>query len=506
MDKKAVAINIIANGLAFIITIGISFFLTPYIVKSLGAEAYGFVSLINNLVSLLSLVTIALNSMAGRFISIHIFQGDIEGANRYFSSVIISNIVLSAIICVFSIPVIWNLESVLNITDNLAIDVKLLSIFVLINFIISLITSIFNIAVFVKNKLYLNSLRNVEIALLKALLLVILFNLFQPKIYYIGISVVISALYGFLWNLYYTKKLLPQISVSKRNLDFKALRELIASGIWNVVTKLSAILNDGLDLLICNLFINSLEMGILAISKTIPTIMYTIVGSLSSTFAPGFTRIYAEEKSGDLVKSLNGSINVLGFFMSILVGVFIALGDIFFSLWVPSQDSSRIYILAVLSIATLIISGSTAGIYEIFTITNKLKINSLVVLGIGLVNVLIVLILLNTTKLGAYAIAGVSSTTAILKNIIFTLPYAARCINQKWYIFYSAVLKNVLSIFLIIIISYGIKLIIPADNWVSFMVLGGLCAVFGMLLNLFVILSKDSRQYLKEILIAKFKR
>ncbi len=505
MDNKAVAINMIANGLAFIITIAISFFLTPYIVVTLGTEAYGYVSLINNLISYLSLASIAVNSMAGRFVSIHIFQRDMNGAKCYFNSVFITNIVLSFIIVLLLIPIIWKLEYVLNITNDLLMDVKVLLIFVLINFIISFMTTIFNIAIFVKNKLYLNSLRNVEMAMFQAALLVGLFCLFEPKIYYVGISVALSGCYGMLWNIYYTKKLLPQMNISKKYFDFKAVKELIASGIWNVVTKLSAILNDGLDLLICNLFINPLEMGILAISKTIPTIMYRIIGTLSSTFAPGFTKIYAEENNEDLKKSLNDSIKILGFFMSIIVAVFIALGEKFFSLWVPSQDPSKLHMLAVLSILTLIISGSTAGIYEIFMITNKLKINSIVVLGIGLLNVLIVLVLLKTTNLGIYAVAGVSSTTAILKNLLFTLPYAARCINQKWYVLYKAVIKNVLSVFLIVLVSFCIKTQISADNWGSFILLAGACTVLGTIMNMFIVLGRNDRLYLKKIIISRLK-
>ncbi len=505
MDKKALAINMLANGLAFIITIAISFFLTPYIVATLGTEAYGYVSLINNLVSYLSLASIAINSMAGRFVSIHIFQGDMNRAKCYFNSVFISNIVLSIIIVLFLIPVMWKLEYVLNITNELVTDVKVLSVFVLMNFIISFMTTIFNIAIFVKNKLYLNSLRNVEMAILQAALLVGLFGLLEPKLYYIGISITLSGCYGILWNIYYTKKLLPQMNISNKYFDFKAFKELIASGVWNVVTKLSAILNDGLDLLICNLFINPLEMGILAISKTIPTIMYRIVGTLSSTFAPGLTKIYAQENNVALTRSLNDSIKILGFVMSIIVAVFITLGDIFFSLWVPSQDPSKLHILAVLSILTLIISGSTAGIYEIFMITNKLKINSLVVLGIGFLNVLIVLVLLSTTDLGIYAVAGVSSTTAILKNLLFTLPYAARCINQKWYVLYKAVLKNVLSVFLIVLISFFIKTQISADNWGSFILLAGACTVLGTIMNFFIVFGRNDRLYLKKIIISRLK-
>ena len=51
MSKKIMVINFFANFLSFAISLIISFFLTPYIVKTVGAEAYGFVSLANSFVS-----------------------------------------------------------------------------------------------------------------------------------------------------------------------------------------------------------------------------------------------------------------------------------------------------------------------------------------------------------------------------------------------------------------------------------------------------------------------
>ncbi len=51
MKYRQIAINMLANIVAFIINIGISLFLTPYLVNSVGSEAYGFIPLANDFVS-----------------------------------------------------------------------------------------------------------------------------------------------------------------------------------------------------------------------------------------------------------------------------------------------------------------------------------------------------------------------------------------------------------------------------------------------------------------------
>ena len=125
MKKKELLINMISSIVSFVITMGISFFLTPFIVGKLGREAYGFIGLINNIISYASVVTIALNSMAGRFITLKIHQDDNEGANIYFNSVLIGNIIMSIAFSLISLILLFNLGNIFHIPNSLNIDVKI---------------------------------------------------------------------------------------------------------------------------------------------------------------------------------------------------------------------------------------------------------------------------------------------------------------------------------------------------------------------------------------------
>ena len=84
MGGKRLAINMIANIVAFVVQFGINFLLTPYIVHTLGSEAYGFVQLSNNIISWVGILTVALNSMSGRFICIEINRQNTKKAKEYF--------------------------------------------------------------------------------------------------------------------------------------------------------------------------------------------------------------------------------------------------------------------------------------------------------------------------------------------------------------------------------------------------------------------------------------
>lgn len=98
MDKKRLAINMAAQLLAFAVNMGISFFLAP-IIEAQMANTYGFVTLANQFVLYAQIVVSALNTMASRFVTIHIHRGEEKEAGEYFSSVFFGNVIMAWLFC-----------------------------------------------------------------------------------------------------------------------------------------------------------------------------------------------------------------------------------------------------------------------------------------------------------------------------------------------------------------------------------------------------------------------
>ena len=213
-SKKRFAINGFAQVFAFLVSIGITFFLTPYIVGKLGAAAYGFVGLASNFVSYIQIITIALNSMAGRFITISVHQNKIDDARKYFSSVFFSNIILVGIISIISIVVLYRLEYIVVIPKELMYDVKILFGCIFLNFFISLVFNVYNVSTFIRNRLDLSSTRSIVAHALKALLLVGLFYFLDPAVWYIGLATVISTVYTIGTNIMFKRRLTPELQIS----------------------------------------------------------------------------------------------------------------------------------------------------------------------------------------------------------------------------------------------------------------------------------------------------
>ena len=127
-SRKQNSINLITNLLAFVINAGINFFLTPYLLEQLGTESYGFIGLANDFVGYASIVTVALNALAGRYITISFHKGDYEEANKYFNSVTFANAMIAGVMAIISVIFIFSMDKILSIPSEILWDVKLLFI------------------------------------------------------------------------------------------------------------------------------------------------------------------------------------------------------------------------------------------------------------------------------------------------------------------------------------------------------------------------------------------
>ena len=491
--NKELFINMSASFIAYIVSIGISFFLSPYVIETIGVEAYGFVGLANNFISYAGLITIALNSLAGRFITISIYEKDMRKANKYFTSVFYANLILTAVMGLFMIAILIYLDKLINIPKSIEGDVKVLFAVLFANCLLGTVTSVFSVATFATNKLYIDSIRTIEGNIIKVIVTVGLFILFVPKVCYIGITALITGVYSALFKVYYAYKLTPELKIKKKYFDIKAVWQLLTSGIWNLITRLGTLLLDGLDLLITNLFIDSVAMGVLSIAKIIPTAINGIVGTLVGIFSPDFTILYAEKKYNELVSAVKQSMKIMGIICNLPIIILIVCGEQFFNLWQPTQDARQLQILSILTCAGLIFNGGINSIYNIFTVVNKLKFNSILVCACGAVSTSIVFILLKITNLGVYAVAGVSTSVLIIKNVLLIVPYGAKCLKQKWHTFYPSVIRPVIFVVISSAIGYTIKGIFPFGGWFDLILFGLIVFIISVFIGMFIILNKNDR-------------
>lgn len=507
-SNRKTIINLICSISVLITNVIISFFLSPYIVKHIGVEANGFVTLANNFVMYANLIVTAINSMAARFITIEYVKKNYKKANLYYNSVFWGNLIVVAVLLLPATYLIIHLENMINVTSNLVWDVKILFSFIFFNFFITTGAPNWECGTYISNRLDRQYIPNMVVSIFRCVFLFLIFAICTPHVWYVGLSASIVTVVMLAVNGYNTHKLTPELKVGikrEKQCSWKIIKELVGSGIWNSISSVGNILLSGLDLIICNVTLGATQMGILSLSKLLPNYMQQLSGAIQSAFAPELTINYATGNKKAVLEDINRAMKITSIIVTVPIAIIIIMGDKFFALWVPTQDAKLLQILSILSILGYMFTSGTQILYNVFTTVNKVKTNSVAMLLSGIISTIITLLVINFTDKGIYAVAGVSTFVNLVRNMTFTVPATAKYLGFKWYQFFPQVGMTVFSSVLLIVLGYLIKPYLFIESWIQFFGSVIVLGVIGILVNIVLILNKDERAYLFEKVRSKIR-
>lgn len=505
---RQLAVNMLSGVCVFTLNLCVAFFLTPFIVGKLGVAAYGFIGLSNNLIGYTAILTVAINSMLGRFITIKVHEGNLRDANVYMSSIFYANLLMAGIILIGVVVASVNLEYLIEIPENLENDVKTLFLMFGISTCLGLMTGVISVGAFIRNRLDTINVRDMVGSFLRVILLLLFFGLLPAKLWYVGIAIVIMNLYTLSANYYFYRLLTPELQIKIRFFDWKKLKEVISAGAWNVLSRISDILSKGVDLLLANLFISASAMGLLSIVLTIPMLISSFFSILSGNYAPEFTRLYAIGDFKALKKSLLQSVRLTGMLCCIPLSIVFSYGDIIYDVWMPGVDSRLLYILTCLCSIEMIFGLPQEPLWNIFTIANKLRKSSLNLFYNAImifVTVMVAMFVIDDNMNRLIALALIRNIYGSIRVTTFLPIYGARCLGYGRWTFYPAIINNVLNVVMVTCVSILFKHAFLSSDWISLFAGVVFTAFVGVVISFFTVLKSYDREFVINYLKTRFR-
>ena len=477
-NEQMIALNMIWSVSAVLINYFMQFLITPYVTNNIGVEAYGFVSLATAFTGYIDIAAAALNTFAGRFISVAYHRKDLERANRFYSSVIGANLILAGCILLLGAAVIRRLGAFIVIPQNLCGDVKILFALVLVNYLLTLLRTAFYTAAFIANRLDLAEQNKSASYVLQAIVLLGLCLVLPPHVWYVGIAYLCASLFLLVRYVFLAGKLTPELHFSRKQCSLLAVRELLVSGIWNALNNLGDVLNSGLDLLITDLMLDAVVLGEISIAKNLGMFCYALVKRISESFQPQQLILYAQKNTKGQVKLFRMTMKATGMFCSLIICVFWVCGRDFLVLWLPGQNTEFIYRLLMIVLFSDVAVGVVNPLYYVFTLTKKLKIPCFITIEMGVTNMLAMYVLLVQTKCGAYAVV---LTTLVINCVHFvdTPLYASHCMGVRKGTFYPVIARHIVSCAVGMAAAVLLENLLPAaEGWV-WLILKGMASAAG---------------------------
>ncbi len=498
MKEGSMLKNIVFRIASMCITFAVTIMITSIVVTKLGDEMYGFYSLANDFVSYAAILSVALNSMSGRYITISYYEHNITDVNKFFNSILFSNVILSSVLVLPTFLIVYNLNKFINIPETAVNNVKALFMLIALNFFVSVISAVFTVATFIRNRVDLDSIRSAESNLIKFLIVVIFFYCIKPNIVFLGIGSLAATVYVFLTNIRYVKQLTPEIEIfNKKYFDIEYTKKVFFSGVWNSVTRIGAILLNGFDLLIANIMISSSAMGILSVSKTLPKYFLSAMQSFSAAFTPSVTIEYAQKNINKVVDNIKFAMKMCAIISNTIVTVIVVLGVKIYALWVPGQDSEKLHLLSVVAMIGLAFVLPMEPLWAVFTVTNKVKVSSLYLITESIIVISLVAVSLNFISEEIWKlviISGVSSVAEVIRGFIFLPLLSAYYLKISKLTFYKTLMKILLSLIISTVMSYVVCSLFNGVSWIILIISCAVVCIISLFTGYAAILSKSERK------------
>ena len=418
-NNLRIATAIIVSGLGVFISYLINFLLTPYITDNIGIEAYGFVSLAKNFVNYAQIATIAITSFVVRYISVSYHERKMQEANEYYSTSVIACVALAGVIFISALLLITKIDLLLNVPQNLIFSVKLLFLIVFLNFVLTTATTPFTTAAYIKNRLDITGIIKIIAYLVDAGVMVILFINCTPNVWFVGMGSLAASVVTFICTYILSKKLVPELVFNKDFFSVSKLKNLVGNGIWNSLNSLGNELNSGLDLIISNLFLNGVATGQIAVVKTIGTMFSMLYEVVYQPFQPNLIKAYASGDVNIFINEQKKAMRICGYFSNVAFAGVVALGGLYYKLWLPSEDTKLLHMLTIVTVLGSVTAGVMRPIYYVYTLTLKNKLPCWITIAGGFLNVVSMYVLLKYTQMGVYAIVSTTTVIMLCINLFF---------------------------------------------------------------------------------------
>lgn len=483
--------TIFVSGGAFALNYAIMLVLTRYISEAVGVAAYGFVTLSKDFAQYAMIVTTALNSYAARYIALEYHRGNREQANVYFSSTFFGDAALSLGIGAVFVTVILFLERLLQVPPELVGSVKLLFLAAVAGFVVTTVFTVYGASAFIRNKLDMAALYQMLSYLAEAAVLILCFRLFPANVFYVGLGTLTATVVVALGNRRICRRYTPDLRVRRRSFSLPAVKQLVADGVWMSVNSLGNTLNNGLDLIVCNLMLTPVLMGQLAVAKTIQSIFLGLFLLVRQAFQPMFLKSYVAGDTPALMRELKLSMKVSGMLANIAYACLAALGMVYFRLWVPGQNIRLIFTLTLINSLTAIPGGPMQPLYYIYILTLKKKFPTLVTVAGGLFNVAGMYVLIRYTDMGVYAVVWTTVAVMFAINYITNPLYMAHALRVSWWTFYPGIIRHTVACAVLVILFRLMTRVYLPDSWLTLILTGAVLALIGAAVHLAIVCDRQ---------------
>lgn len=362
-NKKRIAKNTFMLYIRMLFLMIVNLYTSRVILQALGVEDYGVYNAIAGFIAMFSMVSSAIAGAISRFITFVLGQGDKDKLKKVFSTAIIIQLTLAAIVVVLVETVgVWFLNTHMTIPDGREVAANWVLQFALVTFVLNLWSTPYNAALIAHEKMaafaYIGIFEGVANLIIAFM---VMCSPFDRLIVYGALICLIALITRMIYNGYCKKHF--DECIFNWTFDYKLFREMFSFAGWNFIGSISGLLRDqGINILF-NVFCGPIINAARGLAIQVQTAVFKFSSNFYVAVQPQITKSYASDnvdESHDLVLRSSRFAFLL---LTALIVPLITETDFILQLWLKEVPAHTTAFVQIILLCTLIDSLSTPLIY-----------------------------------------------------------------------------------------------------------------------------------------------
>ena len=474
------------------------------VLQALGEGDYGIYNVVGGVVAMCTIISGALNSAVSRFITFEMGKGEGARLNKVYSTAVIIQIVLAAVVVAVAEPVgLWFIDNEMTISPERIPAARWVLHFSLFSFVINLMSvpQMASITAHERMSAYaaigiLDSLLRLSVAFL------IMKSPVDRLVYYAALMSVTVLIVRTAYGLY-CRRHFPECRF-RPVCDGSLIKEMFSFAGWNFIGVTSGVLRDHGGNILVNLFSGPAVNAARGVAVQLNGAVQGFVTNFMTAVNPQITKSYAAGEK-EYMFSLVRRSSRMSFFLLFLIALPVIFNaDYLLSIWlkeVPEHSSLFVQLFLIFALSE---SFSNPMITAMLA-TGNIRNYQLVVGGIQLLNLPVSYVCL---RMGA-----IPEVTVIVAIIISQICMWARLLMLSKAtgfpvlpfleeVYFSVLFKVVCGSLVVPLILEAVK----PESFAGFMVSASVCVLWSMFVIMTLGLQSDERKWLVNTIKEKFVR
>lgn len=463
--------GVVLSYTQMIITNLISIIFTPIVIRILGQDEYGIMSLAGTVIGYLSLLKLGLGSSYNYFYHKQKKEATEDGVAKLNGMYVTIFSVIGLVVLVIGMAIVTNARNVLGseITENeLEIAKKLMFISVL-SMTFSMPTSVFSSYIFVHERFIFSRIVNIIFTILGNLVrLTLLFMGFRSVA--LTIAALILTVINALVTIVYSVKVL-KIKFNFSGFQLKMLKSMFAFSFFIFLNQIVDQINWSIDKYIIARFYGAAAVAVYSIGASLNNYYVTISSTISGVFSPRINKMVSAETDDKTLTDLMIKVGRIQFLvLSLVFSGLLFFGEYFIVGYYAGTGYEEAYkVVLILCAPVTVPLIQNVGI-EIQRAKNKHRFRSVVYLIMAFFNLGISIPLCKH-----FGIIGCAIGTAIgitLANVIIMNFYYHKTLGLNMFRFWKSIFKILPAEIIPVLFGLFILKIVKVNSLPEFLIFG----------------------------------